>query len=86
MDSNHRCLDVSQESSPLDHGTERKTRDQREETRARFDCLDWLSSLIAPLSSVFSGSRGTRTHKRGELATCFQAVFNYRGTALLPAG
>lgn len=31
-----------------------------------------------------SGSRGTRTHKRGSLATCFQAVFNYRGPNLFP--
>jgi hypothetical protein len=28
MDSNHRCLDVGQESSPLDHGIKRNPKSQ----------------------------------------------------------
>ena len=56
-------------AGPRDRG-ERSV--ERREMRARNDYPVWLSSLISPLSSVFSGSRGTRTHKRDELATCFQ--------------
>ena len=31
-----------------------------------------MLALVSRLSTAFSGSRGTRTHKRDGLATCFQ--------------
>ena len=91
MDSNHRCLDVGQESSPLDHGTGAVAEVGVEPTNTHqaldLAALPGLRTRPAEVARVgveptdhsprfelgrfaglrtvpFSGSRGTRTHKR----------------------
>ena len=92
MDSNHRCLGVGQKSSPLDHGIKWKVDSSGiaplpfvPTDRARFaGPMSCCWTMSPALWFAFSGSRGTRTHKRVLLAACVQAVFDYRGPSLPP--
>jgi hypothetical protein len=87
MDSNHRCPDVNQESSPLDHGISGSglTGNRTRISGMRFHQLPTSAFILphrsaasvascwtmSPHDCVQGGSRETRTHN-GVTRTCFQ--------------